>query len=339
MNEIKGDVEKRYERYTARKFGILFFLLASLIVLAIISIPLGAAALSISDVIYSIFFKGLNLHADIIVWQLRLPRILMAIVCGMGLALSGAVMQGVLHNPLASPFTLGVSSASAFGGMLAMLFGVGMGLNIGVAFLFGMLVLLLMYWISRRRGMTPETMILCGVCLMYLFLMLASLLSGLGGLTSGVLFLTGNLVSSNWESVIITVLFLAITFPLLIWYARDLNAMVLGDDAAMSVGINVRKTRIICMVLATLMVSAIVCFTGVIGFICLISPFIARMVMGNDHRFIFPCSALIGSLLLLGTDTIARTVIQPIEIPVGMIMTIIGVPFILYLALKRGAYE
>jgi len=156
--KIKKDVEERYTRYTARKFSIIFLLLVSLIVLVILVIPLGAASLSIGDVFNSIFSRGSS-HADIIIWQLRLPRILMAIVCGAGLALSGAIMQGVLHNPLASPFTLGVSSAAFFGGMiggsLAMLFGVGMGLNIGVAFLFGMIALSLIYMISRRRGMTP----------------------------------------------------------------------------------------------------------------------------------------------------------------------------------------
>ena len=334
---VNGEIEERYAKYTARKFVILFALLASLIILAIAVTPLGAASLSVGDVFHSLFSRGSS-RADIIIWQLRLPRILMAIVCGMGLALSGAVVQGVLHNPLASPFTLGVSSAAFFGGMIGGAFGVGMGLNVGFAFFFGMLALFLIYGISKRRGMTSETVILCGICLMYLFLALTSLLSGLGGSIGGILLLTGDLVSSSWDSVFITFIFLAITFPLLMKYTWDLNAMALGDDTATSAGVNVNRTRLIVMVLATLIVSSIVCFTGVIGFVCLISPFIARMVMGNDHRFIFPSSALIGALLLLGTDTLARTAIQPIEIPVGMIMTIIGVPFILYLAVKRSGY-
>jgi len=337
IHEIKEEMEGRYARYTARKFGFIFILLASLIALAILTIPLGAASMSVGDVITSIFSGGSG-HADMIIWELSIPRILMAIICGMGLALSGAVVQGVLHNPLASPFTLGVSSAAFFGGMIGGAFGVGMGLNVGFAFFFGMLALFLMYGISKRRGMTSETVILCGICLMYLFLVMTSLMSGLGGSIGGILLLTGNLVSSSWDSLSITSIFLAITFPLLMKYAWDLNAMALGDDTATSAGVNVKRTRLIVMVLATLIVSAIVCFTGVIGFVCLISPFIARMVMGNDHRFIFPSSALIGALLLLGTDTLARTAIQPIEIPVGMITTIIGVPFILYLAIKRSGY-
>ncbi|BDC36550.1 MAG: iron ABC transporter permease [Candidatus Methanoliparum thermophilum] len=336
IHEIKGEIEEKYARYTARKFSVIFILLASLIALAILVTPLGTASLSVGDVFNSIFSRGSG-HADMIIWGLRLPRILMAIICGMGLALSGAVVQGVLHNPLASPFTLGVSSAAFFGGMIATAFGVGMGLNVGFAFLFGMLALFLIYRISKQRGMTSETMILCGICLMYLFLVMASLISGFGAM-GGIPLLTGNLVSSSWDSVSITSIFLAVTFPLLMKYAWDLNAMVLGDDTATSAGVNVNRTRLIVLALAILIVSAIVCFTGVIGFVCLISPFIARSVMGNDHRFIFPCSALIGALLLLGTDTLARTAIQPIEIPVGMIMTIIGIPFILYLAVKRSGF-
>ncbi|VUT25208.1 MAG: Cobalamin import system permease protein BtuC [Candidatus Methanolliviera sp. GoM_oil] len=337
IREIKGEIEERYAKYTARKFVILFALIASLIALAIAVTPLGAASLSVGDVFHSLFYRGSS-RADIIIWQLRLPRIAMAIICGMGLALSGAVVQGVLHNPLASPFTLGVSSAAFFGGMIGGAFGVGMGLNVGFAFFFGMLALFLIYGISKRRGMTPETVILCGICLMYLFLALTSVAGMMGGAIGMSQILSGFLVSSSWDSVLTTFVFLIITFPLLMWCARDLNAMALGDDTATSVGINVKRTRMISMVLATLIVSSIVCFTGVIGFVCLISPFIARMVMGNDHRFIFPCSALIGALLLLGTDTLARTAMQPIEIPVGMIMTIIGVPFILYLAVKRSGY-
>ncbi|VUT24591.1 MAG: Cobalamin import system permease protein BtuC [Candidatus Methanolliviera sp. GoM_asphalt] len=337
IREIKGEIEERYAKYTARKFGILFALLASLVILAIAVVPLGAASLSIGEVFHAIFSRGSG-RADIIVWQLRLPRIAMAIICGTGLALSGAVVQGVLHNPLASPFTLGVSSAAFFGGMIGGAFGAGMGLNVGFAFFFGMLALFLIYGISKRRGMTPETVILCGICLMYLFLALTSVAGMMGGAIGMSQILSGFLVSSSWDSVLTTFVFLIITFPLLMWCARDLNAMALGDDTATSVGINVKRTRMISMVLATLIVSSIVCFTGVIGFVCLISPFIARSVMGNDHRFIFPSSALIGALLLLGTDTLARTAIQPIEIPVGMIMTIIGVPFILYLAVKRSGY-
>jgi len=339
---MNKELEESYARYTTRKFGMIFILLASLVILMIAVIPLGIVSLSLEEVFCIIFSRGSG-HADVIIWELRLPRVIMAIVCGMGLALSGTVMQSILHNPLASPFTLGISSAAFFGGMiggtLAVAYGVGMGLNIGIAFLFGMLALSLMYGLSKRRGMTSETVILCGICLMYLFLAMASVAGMMGGGMGTSQVISGFLISSSWESASITSIFLIITFFPLMKYTRDLNAMALGDETAMSVGINVKRTRMMCMTLSTLIVSSIVCFTGVIGFVCLISPYIARKVMGNDHRLIFPCSAIIGALLLLGTDTVARTIVQPVEIPVGMITTIVGVPFILYLATKGRKYE
>ena len=146
----------------------------------------------------------------------------------------------------------------------------------------------------------------------------------------------GSLIQSSWGSVILAFCFLLVSIPLLMKYSWDLNAMALGDETAISTGVNVRRVRIVSLALATLIVSAIVCFTGVIGFVCLISPFIARMMMGNDHRFIFPCSAIIGALFLLGADTLARTIIQPIEIPVGLLTTLIGVPFLVYLVLRSS---
>jgi iron complex transport system permease protein len=210
---------------------------------------------------------------------------------------------------------------------------------IGSAFLFGLGALLLIYGISRRRGTTPETVILCGICLMYLFLALSSTVTMVGGGAALSFLLTGNLVQSSWDSAVTALCFLLIPLPLLMKYSWDLNAMALGDETATSAGVAVNRVRMICMVLATLIVSGIVCFTGVIGFVCLLSPYIARMMMGNDHRLIFTCSALIGALLLLGTDTLGRTIGGGFEIPVGLLTTLIGVPFILYLALGRRSYE
>jgi iron complex transport system permease protein len=221
----------------------------------------------------------------------------------------------------------------------ATMMGWGKYVVIGSAFLFGLGTLFLIYGVSRRRGITSETVILCGVCLMYLFLALSSTLSVASGGVGAPLLLTGNLTESSWGSVVATLALLFILVPLPLKYSWDLNALSLGDEVALSVGVNLKRVRVVCMVLSTLIVSGIVCFTGVIGFVCLIAPYLARMMMGNDHRFIFPCSALIGALLLVATDTLARTVVPPIEIPAGLLITIIGVPFLLYLVLGRRGYE
>jgi len=345
------EIERVYARYTARKVAIILALLAALAAVVVVVTPLGVASVGWGEVVRAILSKLPFLdvesgrRASIIVWDLRLPRIAMAIVCGMGLALSGAVMQGVLRNPLASPFTLGISSAACFGGTVAMVCGATMAggdryVVIASAFLFGLGALVLIYGISRRRGATPEMVILCGIALMYLFLALSSTLS-VAGPAAGASFLliSGNLVQSSWETMRVTLGFLLISIPLLLKYSWDLNALALGDEVALGLGVNLRRVRVVCLVLATVIVSGIVCFTGVIGFVCLMAPYIARMMMGNDHRLIFPCSALIGALLLLGTDTLGRTIGGSFEIPVGLLITLIGVPFLIYLALGRRSYE
>jgi iron complex transport system permease protein len=161
----------------------------------------------------------------------------------------------------------------------------------------------------------------------------------MGGDMMGVLLLTGSLTESTWETVRVALIFLIVPFILLLRYSWRLNAMALGDEVAQSVGVNLKRLRTICLLLSTLIIAGIVCTTGVIGFICLISPFIARAVIGNDHRFIFPCSAVMGAILLLGMDTLTRMMIKPMEAPVGMLTTIIGVPLFLYLVLQRRQVE
>jgi iron complex transport system permease protein len=352
MNSEVADIEELYRRHTARKVGFILILAALLIALIIGVVPLGSASLSIGDAFNVIASKlpfgdaECSRSHNAIVWKIRLPRIIMAVVCGMGLAIAGAVMQGIWGNPLASPFTLGVSSAAAFGGMIAgmlldvsMTSMVGITEKAGVAFLGGLAAVLLIYGFSRRREMSPETALLCGIGLMYFFLVVSFVLALMGGDMMGVLLLTGSLTESTWETVRIALIFLTIPFILLLRYSWKLNAMALGDEVAQSVGINLKRLRTICLLLSTLIIAGIVCTTGVIGFICLISPFVARAVVGNDHRFIFPCSALMGAILLLGMDTLTRMMIKPMEAPVGMLTTIIGVPLFLYLVLQRRQVE
>jgi iron complex transport system permease protein len=347
---VKQEVSKAYTRYTTRRVIVILALLGLLLVAGIAVTPLGVASLGVGDVIQVIlerlpFFDAEpSSQASIILWELRFPRIVMAIVCGMGLALSGVMVQGVFRNPLASPFTLGITSAAMFGGVLALVLGislVGWGRYgvIGIAFLFGLGALFLIQLILRRRKIIPETMLLWGVALMYLFLALASVLTSFAGTVGASFILTGSLIQSSWDSVLIVLSFLLISLIFPLKHSWDLNAMALSEEAASSVGVNTSRVRTISLVLSTLVVASIVCFTGVIGFVCLVSPYLARLMVGSDHRFIFPCSAILGALFLLGTDTLARTLIQPIEIPVGMLTVIFGVPLFLYLVLSRRGWS
>lgn len=339
-----SEIQDFYARRTLKHLLIVVGLFLLVIIAASLAIPLGSASVSLEGVVQVILSKipFLDTEADVfdiaIIWDIRLPRILLAVVGGFGFAISGAAMQGVLRNPLASPFTLGISSAACFGGALAMLFGAEMAGSgkfavIASAFVFGLGALLLIYALSRRRGASPETVILCGIALMYMFMAMTSALS-MGGMLGFLLW--GSLVQSSWDGVLVVSVLILIVLPPLLIQSWDMNALALGDDVAQGVGVNLRRVRIITVICATLVVSAIVSFTGLIGFVCLVAPFLARRIVGNDYRFIFPCAGLFGSLILLGSDTLARNMVESVDIPVAFMTIIVGVPFLIYIALFRG---
>ncbi|MHB8117972.1 MAG: FecCD family ABC transporter permease [Methanothrix sp.] len=329
---------------------VLFFLILILgiISLASIAVTLGSADLSVKDVYVAIlarFFPDYfdtTWFANNIVWGLRLDRILMGIVAGMGLSVAGAAMQGILKNPLASEFTLGVSSAAGFGAALAIVLGAGFAggeyLIIGNAFIFTLLASFTVYGLAKYKGITPETLILAGIAIMYLFSAMTSFLQYIGHaeqMQEVVFWMMGSLDRSSWDKVGIITAILAVCFPYLIIKSWDINAMGAGDETAKSLGVNVERTRVIGMMLVSLITASIICFTGTIGFVGLVAPHITRMAIGGDHRFLLPTSALVGALLLLGADTLARTILAPVILPVGIMTSFLGVPFFVYLFMQR----
>ena len=329
---------------------MLFFLVLILAIafLAGLAVTLGSAEISINDVYSTIMARFFPAHfhstafTDMIVWDLRLHRILMGIAAGMGLGAAGTVMQGILKNPLASPFTLGISSAASFGAALAIIFGAGImagsWLVIGNAFIFALLSAFVVYGLAKYKGISSETMILAGIAIMYLFSALTSLLQYAGKseqVHEVVFWMMGSLGRSSWETVGMVIAILVLCLPYLIIKSWDLNALGTGDETAQSLGVDVERTRVICMMTASLITAGIICFTGTIGFIDLVSPHITRMAIGGDHRFLLPGSALVGALLLLGADTLARTILAPVILPVGIMTSFLGVPFFVYLFLRR----
>jgi iron complex transport system permease protein len=348
-----ADVKKLYGQSKRKKFLILFGLLLALILTSLFSISLGAASPTLPSAVEVILSKTmpfLHLSPDAldqtIIWDIRLPRLVMAIIAGAGLAVAGATMQGILRNPLVSSYILGVSSAAGFGASLAIVFGVGLiggffgsYLVIGNAFIFCFLAMLLVYSIARIRGMRTETVILAGVAVGFLFSALLSLVQYLApdpvNLQQITYWLMGGLFNANWDSIIITGPIVAIASVLMLFQAWNINIMSMGEDVAVSLGVNSKRVLATNMILETIATATIISFTGIIGFVDLISPHIARMLIGNDHRYLIACSAIIGSLMLLSADTVGRLIIMPAELPVGIVTSLLGVPFFIYLLIRK----
>jgi iron complex transport system permease protein len=266
----------------------------------------------------------------------------MAIVAGMGFAIAGTEMQGILRNPLASPFTLGIASGAGFGAALAILVGAGIVagkyLVIGNAFLFALVPTFVILGLTHYKRATPETMILAGIAMLYIFSAATSLLMYFSkdeAVKEAYFWMVGDLVRASWSTFFCVFIMLACLIPVLMWKSWDINVMGAGDETAKSLGVNVERSRILILLIASLMTAGIVCFTGTIGFIGLVAPHMCRMVIGGDNRFLIPASGLFGAALLLAADTVARTIMAPIILPVGVITAFMGGPLFLYLIMRR----
>jgi len=345
----EAKIQKLYSEFTRKKLTFIFILLLLLEVMTVIAVNVGSVSLGPEKILLSICNKIFSTDfnsggfTSIIVWELRLPRIFMAIVVGMGLAVAGATLQGILRNPLASPYTLGIASAAGFGAALAIIAKVGFlgATDVWVvtnAFFFALFSSFLVLGLAKLKRATHETLILGGVAIMFLFSAMTSLLQYMGTeeeVTAVVFWLLGNLSRASWPKVGIVSTIVFGTFPLFMKYAWDFNALTAGDETAESLGINTDKIRLMGLVLASLVTASAICFVGTIGFIGLVSPHISRMIIGGDHRFLLPTSCLIGAILLLAADTGARTILSPLILPVGILTSFLGVPLFVYLIIKR----
>ena len=347
------ELKQLYNLGKKRKFLVIFMLFLALIAVSLISISLGAASPSIQEAVQVILAKSLpflklNPGPQLvltIIWNIRLPRLLLAIIAGAGLAAAGATMQGILRNPLVSSYVLGISSAAGFGAALAIVFGISVVsiysgyIIIGNAFIFCLLAMVMVYLIARVRGMSSETVILAGVAVGFLFSALLALIQYLTpkteALSAIVFWLMGGLYNATWEHLIICVPIVALTIVLMLFQAWNINIMSMGEEVAVSLGINSKRVLAINMVLETVATASIIAFTGIIGFVDLIAPHIARMLIGSDYRYLIPCSAVLGAFMLLCADTVGRLIIMPTELPVGIVTSLLGVPFFIYLLISK----
>jgi len=279
--------------------------------------------------------------ADTIVWNIRLPRALFGIVAGASLAVGGCILQGILKNPLASDYTLGIAQGAGFGAALAIIFGSGLikgeYLIVGNAFLFSLLPTFFIFGMSRYKRATPETLILAGIAMMYLFgaaIILVQFFGSSDAVTAVVFWMFGDLGKATWDKLIPMSLMMIFCMPYLISKSFELNVIGAGDESAKSLGVNVERIRVIMMLITSLMISSVVCFTGAIGFVGLVGPHIARMIIGGDNRFLIPAAGLFGAILLVGSDMVATQVISPTILPVGVVTSFMGVPLFIYLIMK-----
>ncbi|MDP2181760.1 MAG: iron ABC transporter permease [Actinomycetota bacterium] len=342
-------VRDQYSRSIARRLLIVSLGCVVLIALAVIALCIGSADMSVGAVLRALATRlapsvGASPFDESVVWELRLPRIVMGIIGGAGLAVSGAQMQGITRNPLVSPFTVGISAAAAFGASVAIMFGfgfVGVGTFaiVGNAFLFSMVCTLLVFGLARMKGTSPETLILAGIALSYLFSALTSIIHFFASeedLMAMVHWTFGTLTGVKWSEIAIVAAVMVACVPVLIKYSWDINAMTLGgDDAARSLGVDTTRVRIVSLLLSALITATIISFTGIIGFVCLVAPHIARYLIGGDHRFLLPASCIVGAIVMVASDTVGRTLISPIILPIGIVTSLVGVPLFLYLLLTR----
>ncbi len=320
-------------------------LIVILLLTIILNLLTGADGLNIQDA-YEFFKRKSNL--DIIIYQIRLPRVMAAILAGALLGLSGAIMQGSLKNPLASPFTLGISQAAAFGASFAIIVlqvysdesTINSSLGVGLcAFLASIVCMIIILMLGKISSLSPSSMILAGVGLGSLFHALTMFLQYFADdlEVSATLFWTfGELGKANWESIyIMTAVFIPIYIYFLLSHWK-MDALSFGDDSAQSRGVEVDKFRFISLLLSSLLSAIAVSFLGIIGFVGLVAPHIVRMLLGSSHLSVLSLSTLLGSILLLLADFVSKIIMPPIILPIGILTSFMGVPIFIYLLLKKG---
>ncbi len=352
MHFDDGQIPEEYSQHLRIKRGIILLYMACLLFSIVGSISAGSAGIPFASVIKALIGAEESLRHKIIVWNIRLPQALTAVVAGAGLAVAGCVMQSILRNPLGSPFTLGISHAAAFGAAFSvMIFDGGIMdsttssaisitnpyLTTAAAFTLSLLAALIIIGVAKKRGATPEIMVLTGVALGALFTagtMFLQFFADDTQLAAMVFWTFGDTARASWpELAFMTVVTLVCSIYFL-FHSWSYNAIDAGDETAMGLGVNVNRLRLTGMMLASLLTACIIGFLGIIGFVGLVVPHMMRRLIGADHRFLLPASILAGGLLLLLSDTAARLILAPHLLPVSVLTAFLGAPVFIFLILQ-----
>ncbi|MBN1797894.1 MAG: iron ABC transporter permease [Spirochaetales bacterium] len=341
-----------YQKYIGRKIVFLFAALALLLVLFLFSLSVGVVTIPVMDVLKTLAGMSADPKLNTIIFNVRLLRVLTAVFAGIGLAVSGAVMQSVLRNPLGSPFTLGISQAAAFGAALSiMILGAGVvrsgGENAVVitnpyltticAFVFCLLTTGVLIGIARLKRTSAEVMILTGVAMGFLFsagIMFLQYFADDVQLGAMVFWTFGDAGRTKWLELVVIMVVVTVSIIFFISQRWRYNALDAGDETAKSLGVPVEAVRLSGMVTASLVTAVIIAFIGIIGFIGLVCPHIVRRIIGDDHRFLLPGSCIAGGIILLGADICAQFVMAPRVFSVAIFTAFLGVPMFVYLIIK-----
>lgn len=301
--------------------------------------------LSVTDVLKAIFNpSSVDLTTSVIVWEVRLPYAIMALLVGGALSLAGCEMQTIMNNPMASPFTLGISAAAAFGAALAIILGVSIPLiadNWGIAanaFCFAFGSALLLQSLSRLRNNKAEVLVLFGIALVFTFNALVGLLQYMASaeaLQQFVFWSLGSLAKANWDTIVTLLAVLLVVSPFSFAASWQLTALRLGEDSAKSYGVAVGKLRFLSLIRISLLTATAVAFVGIIGFVGLVGPHIAKLLIGEDHRFSLPASILSGALVMSLASIASKAVIPGTIMPVGIMTSLIGVPVFIALIFSK----
>jgi iron complex transport system permease protein len=325
-----------------KSYSVLFIMLACLIIAIIAAVGLGAVRIPFREFV-EVLLMGKITENSTILLQIRLPRVLLCLVIGAGLAAVGGVMQGIFKNPLVDSYTLGMSSGAALGAVISIVTGISFSFGgistTGVfAFIGAVTTLFFVYNLAKKKNVVAvNSLLLAGVAVSYFLAAVISffMLLNNDNIQHIVYWTMGSLSLTSWSKVAMSYMVIIPGVLGLMMFARELNIFAMGDESAQFLGINVEKLKMTLLVICCIIVGAVVSVSGTIGFLGLVAPHIIRMLVGSDNRKVIPYSALLGAILMIAADTLGRTLIQPVEIPAGIMTSIMGGPFFIFLLRKQ----
>lgn len=349
-SEEETGVVDDYRVYTSRKWLFILICFLALVVCCGISLTVGdydigfieAYRIVLEHIMGNIGTDKIEVLKDYIVFDLRLPKIVVGIIAGFALSICGVAMQSLLKNPLADPYTTGVSSGAGFGATLAIVLGASIATSeyaiVINAFIFALVPTVVILFVSKLKNASPTTMIMAGIAIMYLFNALTTIIKLWGdpnSLSAVLEWQVGSIGGLEWKDIPLMLAMTVVGYFIIQLSARQLNVLATGEENARALGLNVNRMRTALLALTALIAATVVSYTGIIGFIGLVAPHISRIVIGADNRYLVPSSALFGAALLIAADIVGKTIVAPGVLPVGVITAFLGAPMFLWLIIRK----